>query len=123
LLLAEYAGRRLLLTGDLEAPGLDDVLAEEPIDCDVVLAPHHGSRRSDPTGFSLWSKPEFVVISGARNEEDERDIEAVKDSYRARGAEVFHTAEDGCVRVELSAGGVTATTFRPHDWSRARNVR
>jgi competence protein ComEC len=112
VLLVEHAGRRLLLTGDLESPGLDDVLAEEPLDCDAILAPHHGSLRSDPTGFSLWSKPEFVVISGGRSFDDGPNVAAVKDSYRARGAEVFHTAEDGCVRIELSAAGVTATTFR-----------
>jgi competence protein ComEC len=114
LLLVEYAGRRLLLTGDLESPGLDDVLAEEPLDCDVVLAPHHGSARSNPTGFSLWSTPEHVIISGGRNVEDIPDIESVKDAYRARGAEVYHTAEDGLVRVELTESGVAATTFRPH---------
>ncbi len=44
----EYAGRRLLLTGDLETPGLEDVVAEAPLDCDVLLAPHHGSAASDP---------------------------------------------------------------------------
>ena len=115
LLKIEYAGRRVLLTGDLEPPGLDDVLAEEPLDCDAVLSPHHGSRRSDPVGFSLWSTPEYVVISGARNIGDVADIEAVKDSYRARGAEVYHTAEDGCVRIELSASGVRVATFRPHE--------
>lgn len=114
LLLVEYAGRRLLLTGDLESPGLDDVLAEEPLDCDVILAPHHGSRRSDPTGFSLWSTPEHVVISGGRSVADIPDLEQVKHSYAARGAEVYHTAEDGCVRVELRAGGVSVATFRPH---------
>jgi competence protein ComEC len=112
VVLVEYAGRRLLLTGDLEPPGLQDVLAEEPLDCDVVLAPHHGSRRSDPAGFALWSTPEYAVISGARNVEDIPDIEAVMDSYRARGARVFHTAIDGCVRFELSAAGVVATPFR-----------
>ena len=114
VLRVEYGGRRLLLTGDLEPPGLDDVLAEEPLDCDAVLAPHHGSRRSDPTGFALWSSPEHVVISGARNEEDEADIESVMDSYRARGATVYHTAVDGCIRILLSAGGVGVATFRPH---------
>jgi competence protein ComEC len=46
----EYAGRRVLLPGDLESPGIDDVMAERPYDCDVLLAPHHGSRRSDPPG-------------------------------------------------------------------------
>jgi len=114
LLKVEYAGRRILLTGDLEPPGLADVLAEEPLDCDVVLAPHHGSMRSDPTGFALWSTPEQVIISGSRSLGDSPNIEAVKDSYRARGAEVYHTAEDGCVRIELGASGVRVATFRPH---------
>jgi len=114
LLKLEYADRRVLLTGDLEPPGLEDVLAEEPLDCDVVLAPHHGSLRSDPTGFALWSTPEHVIISGSRSLGDIPDIEAVKDSYRARGAEVYHTAEDGCVRIELGTSGVSVATFRPH---------
>src|SRR6185369_9808510 len=63
VLAIEYAGRRILLTGDLESPGLDDVMAEEPYDCDVLLAPHHGSRRSDPPGFAAWSTPKWVVLS------------------------------------------------------------
>jgi competence protein ComEC len=50
VLLIEHAGRRIMLTGDLEWPGLDYLLDEEPIDCDVVLAPHHGSPRSNPGG-------------------------------------------------------------------------
>src|SRR5207253_7877537 len=66
VLLIEHAGRRVLLTGDLESPGLDDLLAEEPIDCAVVLAPHHGSPRSSPGKFAQWSRPEYVVISGRR---------------------------------------------------------
>lgn len=113
LLLCEYAGRRILLTGDLESPGLEDVLAEEPLDCDIVLAPHHGSLRSNPEGFAGWSTAEYVVISGARNVEDIPDIEAVKNAYRRRGAKVFHTAEDGCIWFEVSKEGITATTFRP----------
>jgi competence protein ComEC len=113
VLLIEHAGRRLLLPGDLESPGLEDLLAEEPIDCDVIMAPHHGSIRSDPTGFALWSRPEFVVVSGGHDAADRGSAEAVKDSYRARGARVLHTAEAGAVRVELSIEGVRATTFRP----------
>jgi competence protein ComEC len=50
VLAIEYQRRRVLLTGDLEPPGLSDVLAELPYDCDVTLAPHHGSAASDPPG-------------------------------------------------------------------------
>ncbi|HUE73864.1 MAG TPA: ComEC/Rec2 family competence protein [Pirellulaceae bacterium] len=112
VLLIEHAGRRLLLPGDLESPGLEDLLAEEPIDCDVIMAPHHGSPRSDPTGFALWSRPEFVVVSGGHEAESRSPAEVVQESYRARGATVLHTAETGAVRVELSGAGVSVSTFR-----------
>jgi competence protein ComEC len=45
-----YRDRTILLPGDLETPGLEAVMAELPVDCDIVMAPHHGSLRSDPLG-------------------------------------------------------------------------
>ena len=64
-LAVEYAGRRVSVAGrSWNRPGLEDVMAELPYDCDVLLAPHHGSRQSDPPGFAAWSTPEWVVISG-----------------------------------------------------------
>lgn len=104
----ECGGRRLLLTGDLETPGLEALLAEEPIDCDVLLAPHHGSRHSDPPGMAAWSRPEWVVVSGGHGDESA----AVERAYAERGARVLHTAESGAVLVALSADGVDVRTFK-----------
>src|SRR5262245_39955301 len=87
----EYAGRRVLLPGDLESPGLDDVMSESPYDCDVLLAPHHGSRRSDPPDFAVWSSPEMVVISGGGGEQ----AEPVVRTYERAGAKVFVTSDVG----------------------------
>jgi competence protein ComEC len=112
VLLVEYAGRKLLLPGDLESPGLDDLLAEFPIDTDVVMAPHHGSLRSDPKGFANWSRPEFVVLSGDRNLEDVPTIDSVMNSYRQVGSDVFHTAQHGSVTFTLTREKVTVETFR-----------
>jgi competence protein ComEC len=114
VLLIEHAGHRVLLTGDLEPPGLNDLLAEEPLDCSVALAPHHGSPRSNPDRFAEWSQPEYIIISGGKALADERTIAGVKDSFRLRGAEVFHTAEDGCVTVSVSSTGVSIATHRTH---------
>lgn len=50
VLAIEYQGRRILLTGDVEPPGLESLYAELPYDCDVTMAPHHGSLASDPPG-------------------------------------------------------------------------
>lgn len=68
-----------------------------------------------PAGFAEWSTPEYVVISGRRNVEDVPAIERVKHAFRLRGANVFHTAEDGCVSFSIdSSGQIGVSTFRPH---------
>ncbi|HYO24604.1 MAG TPA: ComEC/Rec2 family competence protein [Lacipirellulaceae bacterium] len=107
LLCVQYAGRRILLTGDLESPGIERVMADPPLDCDVLLAPHHGSDRSDPPGFAAWSSPEWVVMSGAR---PERTLASLA-SYQQAGARVLHTAEVGAATVVLTSQGVRAEWF------------
>ncbi len=97
----EYAGRRILLPGDLEAPGLADVLAEEPTTYDVLLTPHHGSPRSDPPGFAAWSSPSWVVISGRPRD----DLDPVVKAYQAVGAEVLNTAQTGAIQAVIRSEG------------------
>ncbi|MCA9238406.1 MAG: ComEC/Rec2 family competence protein [Planctomycetales bacterium] len=111
LLSIEAYGRRILLPGDLEPPGIDLVMSDPPTDCDVLLAPHHGSARSDPPGFAEWCRPEWVVFSGS---EASRTI-SVDKTYRAAGAQVFHTAVAGAVRFAVDGDGVTVypTIERP----------
>ena len=98
VLLIEYAGRKILLPGDLETPGLEDLTAELPVDCDILLAPHHGSRRSDPPGFAAWSRPDWVVVSGGRGHDQTEFTQA----YQQVGAEVIRTAETGAVRFSIT---------------------
>jgi competence protein ComEC len=107
VLAVEFAGWRLLLPGDLEPPGLERMLELPQGDCDVLMAPHHGSARSDPTGFAAWSTPALVVISGGPG----RDAPAVRQAYEAVGARVLHTAYDGAVQVSWSARAWSANPF------------
>ena len=97
----EFAGCRLLLPGDLEGPGLDMVIAAPPYDCNVLLAPHHGSRHSDPSRFAAWCTPEWVVISGGSH----RGIEPTVDIYEQSGAEVLRTDRDGAIEVVVEPDG------------------
>jgi competence protein ComEC len=108
VLAIEHAGRRVLLTGDLESPGLDDVVAELPLDCDVVMAPHHGSAASDPPGFAAWSTPEVTVVSGG---DTDRSM-AAEAAYAARGSRVLHTAACGAVRAAIAGGQVSIECWR-----------
>jgi competence protein ComEC len=112
----EYAGRRILLPGDLESPGIDDVMAEAPYHCDVLLAPHHGSRRSDPPGFAAWSTPEWVVLSGGGGEQAAPVIR----TYEQAGAGVLVTNEVGAVQFKVQPdSNLQMTTFRPRSQATA----
>jgi len=106
VLAIEYQGRRILLPGDLEPPRLNDLLAEEPWHCDVLLAPHHGSRRSDPPGLAQWSTPHVVVVSGGLD----FDVRQTTATYRKLGAEVLHTGEVGAIQVRIDQEGLQVAT-------------
>ncbi|HEX3601780.1 MAG TPA: hypothetical protein VHU84_16620 [Lacipirellulaceae bacterium] len=105
----EYAGRRVLLPGDLESPGLDDLIAEDPYDCDILQAPHHGSRRNEPANFAAWSTPDWVVISAGANDE----VRTATAMYEGIGARVLATNEVGLVRFGIGSDhGLRLTTWR-----------
>ncbi len=109
VLAVEHRGQRVLLAGDVEGAGLDYVLAEEPWDCDVLLVPHHGSRKSSPRGLAGWCWPEHVVLSAGRR----FDSRATEVTYAEAGADVYHTARHGAVRFEFDGQEVFVETFQP----------
>ncbi len=103
VLMVEYAGRRILLTGDLEEDGLRQVLSDpieptEPVD--VLLAPHHGSAGANTSELARWANPQHVVISAGGR----RISASTLESYQSI-AVVHHTHEVGAVRVVIDADG------------------
>lgn len=108
VLSVEHRGRRILLPGDLESPGLDDVLAEEPRRCEVLLAPHHGSRKSNSPALAAWCRPRFVVLSGDGRWSGVPEIEA---TYRAVGGQTLHTCRSGAIRVCVDDRQIEVSEF------------
>lgn len=99
VLMVEYGGRRILLPGDLESPGTEAVLLEQPIQCDVVMAPHHGSRHSNPEAFYAWCRPQWIIVSSGS-----REVTAqVEGAGPADHAQWRITAADGRIEVRLGA--------------------
>ncbi len=96
----EYRGHRVLLPGDLEGRGLARLLALPARRCQGLLAPHHGSRNSNPPGLARWCRPRWVVISGPRPRPGEPP--PAEAAYRAHGAVVLHTGRVGAVLAELA---------------------
>lgn len=108
VLSVEYAERRIILPGDVDEDGLDLLLQSSPRPCDVLLAPHHGSLKTDAPGLIRWCSPRLVVVSGYH----EARIEPVAREYRAAGAEVLYTGDVGSVTVVMGADGVRVETHQ-----------
>ncbi|MFV1967726.1 MAG: ComEC/Rec2 family competence protein [Pirellulaceae bacterium] len=112
VLRVDYRGRILLLPGDLELSGLHTLLAQRPVDCDVAMAPHHGSARSNPSGFAAWARPDWVVISG----DVTHDAPRVRDAFHNAGARTLHTGKRGAVQFVFDAEGVHVRSWRDDPW-------
>ncbi len=98
-----HAGHSILLTGDLEKAGTAALLAREPMPCDVLLAPHHGSRAALPPALVTWANPKLIVASRGPPLGRPLDAGAVT---------VWATHEVGAVTLVSHPGGLTATAFR-----------
>ncbi|MFM7184067.1 MAG: ComEC/Rec2 family competence protein [Planctomycetota bacterium] len=114
VLAVEAAGRRWLLTGDLEGPALQRFVAADPDGCDVLVAPHHGSVTSLPPDVAAATRPTLVLVSG----QEGRSWPLVRTAYAdaAGGADVLATGRTGALAVDADAGSLFVTRFSGGRW-------
>jgi competence protein ComEC len=108
VLLVEFSGRRILLPGDLDGPGMDAVLRQEPIDCNVLMAPHHGRPTKRCRQLLQWSSPEWIVASGGL----EKDPAQIERQFAGPGRQLLQTATSGAVTVTINGDEISVHTFR-----------
>ncbi|MFQ3594451.1 MAG: ComEC/Rec2 family competence protein, partial [Gemmataceae bacterium] len=65
VVLVTHGRHSILLTGDLEQEGLAALLAQPPRQAEVLMAPHHGSRRINLQALIRWCGAKLVVSSQA----------------------------------------------------------
>jgi competence protein ComEC len=103
-----FAGRAILFAGDLEAEGEEALVAAGLGHVDVVKVPHHGSPTSSTAAFVAATHPALAVIScGVANAFGFPAPEVIE-RWRAGGADVARTDEDGAVAVTISPSGSLA---------------
>lgn len=107
VLRVRHAGHSILLTGDLEGPGLERVLRLPAESVDVLQAPHHGSRTANVPALAAWASPRLAVSC----QEPPRNPAAPPDVYTARGVPYWPTWPHGAVTVESRPNDLTAETF------------
>lgn len=99
VLLVEYAGKRILLTGDVSGSGRRTVLSHAIKPVNVLLAPHHGSRFDNDAALNEWANPQQVVASSRK-----RGALKVLDSAYPQ-AHNYVTAHDGAVSITVQSDG------------------
>ncbi len=112
VLLAEVAGVRFLLTGDVEPEGQHALARLLPgLRVDVLKVPHHGSRYQDLAWLDSLGARLAVVSVGADNDYG-HPAATTLDDLTAHGSEVLRTDRDGDVVVAVRDGRLVAVTER-----------
>jgi competence protein ComEC len=110
VLLAEVAGVRLLLTGDVEPVGQAALARALPgLQVDVLKVPHHGSRFQDLAWLGSLGARYAVVSVGADNDYGHPAAETL-DGLAGQGTEVLRTDRDGDVVLAVRDGRLVAVT-------------
>jgi len=106
VMLAEFRGLRVLLTGDLPARQEAELLARSTPGAVLLLAaPHHGSRHSSSAALIDATQPHWVLFqAGYRNRFGHPDS-GVLAAYAAAGAALARTDHQGALQWRLRAGG------------------
>jgi competence protein ComEC len=100
-------GERLLLTGDIDRAAEQAFLASPlAVPTDWLQAPHHGSRSSSSKAFLQRLAPGSVLISRGRGNAFGHPHPQVLQRYQALGSQVYDSAEQGAVRLQLGAFAV-----------------
>jgi competence protein ComEC len=114
----EAAGRRVLLTGDLEGPALQAFNQSHPGACDVLVAPHHGSRTSLPADIAAETRPQVVLVSG-RGGSHWPEVQAAYAAAAGGSPEtILKTGSDGAMAVMLTAAEIRVHRFDAGRWRR-----
>jgi competence protein ComEC len=116
-------GRRVLLTGDIEAESERRLLQElrDRLAVDVLVVPHHGSLTSSSPAFVEAVRPDYALFPTGYRNRYRFPREPVVERYRKSGSVLLDTATQGAITVRLRSGRLppVAESFRcsdPHYW-------
>ena len=113
----------VVLPGDIGKEGERAILPRLEQGRLVILkAPHHGSATSSSQELLDRLRPRAVIFSCGRNNRFGHPHPAVVERYRAMGAAIFSTAEDGAVFVETDGERVEMRGFTGRSITIARHI-
>ena len=107
----EYAGRRLVFTGDSNESNEEYYCETYPyVDCDVLKVAHHGSNGSSSDDFLQHVKCEYAVISVGDGNSYGHPEQETLDRLKANGIQKTHRT-DKCGNVVLTVSHTGEMAF------------
>ena len=107
----EYAGRRLVFTGDSNKSNEDYYCETYPyVDCDVLKVAHHGSDGSSRDSFLQHVTCEYAVISVGDGNSYKHPEQETLDRLKANGIQKIHRT-DKCGNVVLTVSHTGEMAF------------
>ena len=124
VLVAEAGGGRMLLTGDMEFPEEEELLAAGAIPkCDVIKIANHGEEDATSQALMRAVQPEVAIISTSTAAEPDTPSSRVLSVIAAAGAKLYQTQEAGSgVLVTIDQGEVTANLMGYADFPAANKA-
>lgn len=123
---SRYGG--LLLSGDIGERAEYALLNRGAnLAAEVLQVPHHGSKTSSSAAFLERVNPRFAINSAGYLNRFGHPHEVVRRRYIARRIPVYHTAEEGALRVDFLESGIELRGTRgqnPKYWTQPpKNLR
>ena len=112
-----YAGRSILLTGDIEERTQRALLERGNLSADVLVLPHHGSVRPSSRAFVEAVAPRVLI----RSSHERMDETFSGLQYVVGEIPMFNTADVGAVQVVIDDEGLRVSSMREQSFfDRAR---
>jgi competence protein ComEC len=114
VLQVSFAGRRLLLPGDI-GEGRERQLVRfwrEALRSEWLLVGHHGSATSTSLVWLKNVQPRYAVISRGYGNSFGHPHPSVIARLRQRDVTLLDTAESGALQFDISTGGITVRAWR-----------
>lgn len=103
VLLANFKGRTILFTGDIEKE-VEDEIINRLDKVDIIVVPHHGSETSSSRNFLLKIKPDYGIMSYGENNYGIPSEEIIK-RYGDIGTYTYETYIDGEIVILIDNKG------------------
>ncbi len=120
IMVLEYAGRKVLLTGDAETAAEKEFLEKYEnlaLDVDILKVAHHGSATSTSMNFLNKVKPEFAVISCGTGNSYHHPTQTALNNLIEIDAEIFRTDVQGDIVFSIDKEGNISNTIEKKNYN------